>query len=366
MKQKRITDKYVEISRGTIVSSPINEKDIWVEFTTSIGCINNCLFCPQTLFVKRYFDLFGRNAPRMLTYTNFCRILKKIPKRCTVVFSGESEPFQNPRCTDMVLTAHRAGHPVIICTTLVGLSTANISKILKTVSFQGKEPKFFVHIPSQGKLENIKVTHEYLQTLNYLLTSRIPIDFHYHGKIPCVQVARPIRQAGYKLTRLQLISRANNINGGNISNVRRKRGKLDCHVIRMKRHVVLPNGAVILCCMDFGLQHVLGNILSSSFSSIHKGKEWKRILLGLQDERIDTLCRHCHWAANADIIAKCYNTSFSVKKIPLRMKIILYNHFRPLYFFTRSIYRKLHALPDTNNGREKCLGHSNSKNKHED
>ena len=152
-------------------------ESIVIEITTSVGCSVNCVFCPQTLFVQRYYLLFGTSAPRILSYENFTTILKKLPKKCSIIFSGYVEPFQNPECTKMMLEAYKDGHPVIICTTLMGLSNENISKILENISFVGKQIMFYVHLPSIEEMEHIKVTPEYLRTLDLLLASKIPIEF---------------------------------------------------------------------------------------------------------------------------------------------------------------------------------------------
>ena len=49
--------------------------------------------------------------------------------------------------------------------------------------------------------------------------------------------------------------------------------------------------------MDSGLEHVLGNLLESSFESVFWGPEMQRVLRGREDESIDVLCRTCEvWA----------------------------------------------------------------------
>ena len=40
--------------------------------------------------------------------------------------------------------------------------------------------------------------------------------------------------------------------------------------LRMNHNVLLPNGDVVLCCMDFGMQHVLGNLKRQSYEEILK------------------------------------------------------------------------------------------------
>ena len=53
-----------------------------------------------------------------------------------------------------------------------------------------------------------------------------------------------------------------------------------------EQHVLLPDGTVILCCMDYGMKHVLGNLLEMDY------KDLKR------EERYE-LCKRCNRAVEA-------------------------------------------------------------------
>lgn len=59
-------------------------------------------------------------------------------------------------------------------------------------------------------------------------------------------------------------------------------------------HVVLPDGTVLLCCMDYGMQHVLGNLKTQTYDEIRNNWEMKKIFQGAQgDESVELLCRKC-------------------------------------------------------------------------
>jgi hypothetical protein len=45
--------------------------------------------------------------------------------------------------------------------------------------------------------------------------------------------------------------------------------------------------------MDYGLKHVLGNLLSDSYESLFLSPEFRRIKAGTENEEIDILCRTC-------------------------------------------------------------------------
>ena len=349
MLEETYQDALIRLDHGYVFDHIDRPRDIWTEFNIVIGCVCNCSFCPQTLFVKRYYTLFGPKAPRLLSYKDFCIILKKLPKGSTVVFAGNSEPFMNPECTEMILEADRTNHPVTICTTFTGLTPQNLSKILQAFTAHYDRLTFNIHIPSEEKIEHIRVNDNYLKTLDCLLESHLPIDFHYHGSHPDPIVAQRIRKAGYPISVLQLISRANNILGPNITPAYFKWGKLTCHDITLKRRLVQPNGSVFLCSMEFGLRHYLGNLITSSYSSIHRSKEYKKILKGLNDASVKTLCRTCQWANTGnDAISEIHNTHSRARKISLGVKMYLYDHAKPLYNSTRFVYHKALGIPNNN------------------
>jgi hypothetical protein len=270
---------------------------MFIEITTTIGCVNNCAICPQALFVQRYYNLGGKQAPRFLSYRDFLTILSKIPKKTKLIFSGFSEPFQNPECTDMILAAYKKGFSVHIYTTLYGLSLQNLNRILKNMPKGKLKPQLYIHIPSVENIEYIPTTPEYFKTLNGLLASGFhPLNFHYHGSSPRKDIQKLIEDAGYTVDFWQPQARAGNVKHKIISEVPKKYGMIYCDQIRRRGHIVLPDGTTVLCCMDFGMKHVLGNLLKSSYKSLHTGKEWKNILHGLNDDRTNILCRYCNTA----------------------------------------------------------------------
>ena len=61
-------------------------------------------------------------------------------------------------------------------------------------------------------------------------------------------------------------------------------------------NILLPNGDVILCCMDYGLKHKLGNLLDQSYNEILNSTEIQKLnklnnQLGFSEE---TLCKSCN------------------------------------------------------------------------
>lgn len=64
---------------------------------------------------------------------------------------------------------------------------------------------------------------------------------------------------------------------------------------------VLPDGTIVLCCMDWEMKHVLGNMYVQSFEEIMEGQELAKVKDGMAgDSSIDILCRRCSYARSVD------------------------------------------------------------------
>lgn len=75
-----------------------------------------------------------------------------------------------------------------------------------------------------------------------------------------------------------------------------RKGKISCSLCgkALNHNILLPDGRVLLCCMDYGMKHVLGNLMEQSYEEIMNGKEINKIKDAINgDESIDVLCRGC-------------------------------------------------------------------------
>jgi radical SAM protein with 4Fe4S-binding SPASM domain len=59
--------------------------------------------------------------------------------------------------------------------------------------------------------------------------------------------------------------------------------------------VLLPNGEVLLCCMDYDKKHVMGNLLTDSYDEILNGPAMQKLLElnRLEHFTNETLCKSC-------------------------------------------------------------------------
>jgi hypothetical protein len=87
------------------------------------------------------------------------------------------------------------------------------------------------------------------------------------------------------------MNRANNLVTDFFTPSIRAKGNIHCH--RKRSNVLLPNGDVVLCCNDYGMQHVLGNLLTDTYESLFRGKEFRKVVAGMKDDKSEILCRYC-------------------------------------------------------------------------
>jgi len=310
---------------------------MFIEFTTVIGCTNKCVFCPQATLSKAYFSRNKSKYTRLLSLTNFIKMVDKLPQEMEIFLSGMSEPFQNPYCLKMAQYALKSGHNLNICSTLIGLSSDKLKQLLRTIKTTKQRCKFMIHLPSEGKFERIPVTPMYEETLKILLQTDGYLEFHYHYDELNHKVSKIMKRSKYKPTLMRITNRTGHVKLDVVDAPRRSRGIIACS--RRKEHgfVVLPDGTVIFCCQDWGMKHVLGNLLTSDYETIYKSRANKIIDKGLKDESLDILCRTCDQTINVNARAQFYNTKFSLKKILLGTKMIAYNNFKPIYRYLWSI-----------------------------
>lgn len=250
-----------------------------LEITTHIGCPINCVDCPQALLRSRY------SGKRDLDFDDFKRAIDKVPAGTRIDFSGMCEPFVNPRCTDMILYAADAGFPLALYTTLQG-STEDDYERLKDVRFE----VVTIHLPDQDGRSHFKITDEYLE----LLRKWDCHNYSCHGMID--DTVRPFLRCRNLITFMH--DRAGNVDCRPHRDVDTE-SKVICVTSgrAMDHNVLLPNGEVLMCCMDYGMTGVFGNLFEQDYDAV----VYSDAACAMRDTltKGESICRHC---ANALLI----------------------------------------------------------------
>jgi hypothetical protein len=265
-----------------------------MEITTRIGCSNMCSYCPQDKLINAYKSV---SSILEMDLTTFKKCVDKIPADINIHFSGFSEPWLNPHCTEMVVYSHKKGHKIQIFTTLVGMTLKDI-EIIKKIPFE----LFIVHLPDSDGKTSIEVNDNYMEIITRATECLPNALYIYYDNIPTElePLLKTVRKAKWILA-----SRARNIKikGQEINIIP---GQIRC-TRALCQNVLLPNGDVILCCNDYGMKHVLGNLMKSNYDSLFSGEVYKKVTEGLLDDSIDILCRYCETFAEQVAVQKAEN-----------------------------------------------------------
>ena len=259
------------------------------EINAVVGCCISCKYCPQELLRSAY------NSDRVLSLQLFQRIIKKIPKERCIAFSGFSEPFLNPNMTQMIKMASLEGHDIWINSTLVGLTEDRFREI-RDVPISN----FTLHLPDSNRYANIPMTEEYYRVLRMVIDwtqtykgneRSVVTKANGQGDLP-EEIRRIIE--GKVLFHTELADRAGNLAYDSLHSIGVHKGPIMCNYSPdLSNFVMMPNGDVYLCCMDFGLRHYLGNIDKQSYSDICESEELAKVKKAMQSEFGACLCRSC-------------------------------------------------------------------------
>ena len=64
----------------------------------------------------------------------------------------------------------------------------------------------------------------------------------------------------------------------------------------LNRNVLLPDGTLLLCMQDYGMKHVIGNLVEESYEKVMCGERIESIRKALLEPCSDILCRSCSYA----------------------------------------------------------------------
>lgn len=266
-----------------------------VEVTLAMGCKLNCRFCPQKKLLNRYFS-DNKKRDSIMSMEVFKRILTQVKRGGTICFSGMCEVFHNPNCAKMIKYAFENGYRISLLTTLIGASIEDL-EYLKDVEFD----EITLHIPDDKGNSKFIITDKYLEIVSKFQQMFSVTNYSCHGNIhPDVKNI---------IDTNLFVGKTMNNRAGNLSEGEEvySNGEIVCMVgtnagLGNWAPEILPDGTVILCCMDYGMQYVLGNIVEMTADEILRGKAYQDVLKGMKCEESNILCRQCIAARNKSMI----------------------------------------------------------------
>jgi len=273
-----------------------------LEITTMVGCPLQCTFCPQDKLSAAYDD-----PVRVLTFENFSRVLAKVPKHVRIDFSGMAEPWMNRAATHMLALTLSEGYNVAIYTTLQGMRDPEYVVDL-ILAHAAQVEVVVVHLPdTRGNMRGFRDSDAYREALrrfDELANSTVRYDKVQMDEDSAVATPGWLPWHG--------LTRAGNLNQQNIAGQMVERDlhhdtPVTCSMTPFFDHnVLLPNGDVVLCCMDYSKHHVLGNLLLDDYYDLFISSQFNILRWETMQYHAGkgSLCRTCSRAVSLDVDEK--------------------------------------------------------------
>jgi radical SAM protein with 4Fe4S-binding SPASM domain len=267
-----------------------------MELTTMVGCPLMCTFCPQDNLRTEYGD-----KTKYMQLDDLKTVLEKLPSDTRIDFSGMAEPWANPRCTDMLRLTLDMGFPIAIYSTLYGMTDPEVVRDLLE-KHKDQVRVLTLHLPdANGNMKGWKLSDEWIHALKTLSYAKlnIPIDamtMDRNGVVhPSLQELVPRLGAWMGHTR------ADSLNLEQVKDQPIKVSPFNDFALTcastpfFDRNVLLPNGDVVLCCMDYDLKHVIGNLLTQSYEEVMQSEKLAEIIKWNEDPKFNkcSICKSC-------------------------------------------------------------------------
>lgn len=292
--EKEVCETLAEYGYLNIVKlNEDNHNILKLEVTARIGCSIQCRYCPQQELYKAYFK-DNKDRCRELSLTNFQKCIENMPGDTVISFSGFVEPFLHQDGVKMIQLAAGHGNHIELYTTFSGLSTDDFS-LIKNIDFD----IVVLHTPDENHYANIPVTSDYKRIIDEALSLKKKDGTNFIHSANCQ--SKPSKEfleiaKGRINVTSDLIDRAGNIKEKNLRMSEFKKEAIKCtRTEDFNQWVLLPDGTVTLCCMDFGLRHPLGNLLNNDYDYIINDVPYRSVVENAKRAYNGNflLCRNC-------------------------------------------------------------------------
>ena len=294
-----------------------------IEITTYIGCPLVCNYCPQDTLLSKYK---GDNytGKKIMSLDLFESMLSKIPKEVQILFSGYVEPWTNPACTDMFIHTLEEGYRVSVFTTLQGMAEDDADWIIDTIRNRYDQMNIMcIHLPDKDMfMRGWKNTPVYFNVLDKFFQFYNEKGGISYPKLQAMTMDRHGEPHPSIVERYGLKQLSGGFTGWNrAGSLNTEKNKVDEGVMvagvkntfkngcgatpstYYNHQVLLPNGDVQICCMDYGLKNKLGNLNElEKWEDIFNTPEYKRIeeLSNMAEYTDELICKSCDQACRIE------------------------------------------------------------------
>lgn len=274
-----------------------------MEITTMIGCPLMCTYCPQDELRTAYGD-----DVKYMTFDTFKTAIDKLPEDCRLDFSGMAEPWVNPACTDMLEYGLQQGHRVAIFTTLYNWDEATVHRVGQLLTDYADQVDIVkIHFPDEaGNMKGWKPSPEWEYAFIGIQAVVRLAGIHYEAMTMSDHGVHPeIRHLpGVFVSHNWTIAAHDRAGTLDADKVKAQpitiSPRWDMPIVcgkteKYNQNVLLPNGDVVICCMDYDTKHVIGNLLEMDYDELFFSEEFTRIMSVNAESCFSngTLCRTC-------------------------------------------------------------------------
>ena len=76
--------------------------------------------------------------------------------------------------------------------------------------------------------------------------------------------------------------------------------KMGFYKNKFNRNIMLPNCDVVICCMDYGLEYPMGNLLEIEYESLFTSDTHNKVLKASLTKEEPFICRGCEYSCDRD------------------------------------------------------------------
>ena len=279
---------------------------------TTSRCNAACIFCPYSAVRKEI-------THGEMSFTLFAKLMRECsrhPQLRSINLFLMNEPLADPRIVDRCNFAKEHNPTAAVCIWTngcmldEGLARALIGAGLDTIgiSIHAMWPETYRRLTGRGDFERVLARVTRFVELRDQLRPQMRVEIRLVGVrqlLTFEEVEEAVlywEERGIEGIHTQLghVNRAGNLPGTYSVIHRNIKGCAD----QMPYHMaaVLQSGDVVLCCMDWRREAVLGNIRSESLASIWRSDRRQEIMArvqGEQESESDFLCKRCEESINA-------------------------------------------------------------------
>jgi hypothetical protein len=259
---------------------------MYLNITTTAGCRGSCVYCPQS----EYQGAMAGVRPTALTAAEFAGLMPRLSGTHFKAFSfgGFSEPFDNSEIVALfeISQAQSFVDAIWVYTTGEAVGPDMLSR-LRSIRFDyvdvschgsgaGAHRKARPFVDEDRVMENVYHLLDHRDNIRELTIS---VSGPFMPEAQRAELRAACHRKGARLDVRDLHDRAGLLKIGRRKPIAPQPFRCGKH--DFQKPVLLPGGDLSLCCQDFALRHILGNLHANTFEEIMEQSPLRRHVLSV-------------------------------------------------------------------------------------